>query len=171
MKSVLNLHFRGLDTWPLCSEMKERSRNFRIISSNVKKQKQIDKDTKTIEAGITWVSFVSALLLSSVCLFLIRVSVCIRSWPGTTLVYYADGSIQGKCYVGEKQRLSLSPNCVPPVGKCPLCWSVIEQVTGSLLAAGPCSCSCTLTLTSVGRDSCLHNMFDHEALDTFLHDI
>lgn len=66
MKSVLNLHYRFLDALPLCSEMKERSRNFRIVSSNVKKQKQNDEDTKTIEAGITWVSFVSAILLTSV---------------------------------------------------------------------------------------------------------
>lgn len=63
--------------------------------------------------------------IADICLrtgnYLIRVSVCIRSCPETTLVYDADGSIQGKCYVGEKQRLSLSLNCVPPVGKCPLC--------------------------------------------------
>lgn len=165
LKSGLNIQFRCLSALPFCTGMKGQSRN---SSQTVCKTEKLNQNikTKTIKVNITYMSFVSALLLTSVwgkncpftCIYLIsRPYLCILvlTWSDTSLLcrWFITEQI-----CGRQQWVSPSLNYAPPVGKCPLCWSVIEQVTESLLTLRPCSCSWMLTLTPVDRDGCFHNL-------------
>lgn len=65
LKSGLNIQFRCLSALPFCTGMKGQSRN---SSQTVCKTEKLNQNikTKTIKVNITYMSFVSALLLTSV---------------------------------------------------------------------------------------------------------